>query len=141
MFNLSFDRRRRIVFIQFTGALDPEAIAELGVIGKTVADAEGGCDWILDFALLSAVRLPVDFLAERAKRPARFPDHWRILVAGDAEIRALSRIYAGHRERNGHRAPTIVASLDEAFVRLGTERAAFEPFEPGRARLALQAVV
>ncbi|GEP59857.1 hypothetical protein RSO01_70230 [Reyranella soli] len=43
------------------------------------------------------------------------------------DLKLLTGLYAAYQTAKGWRPPTIVATLDEAFVRLGVAQADFHP--------------
>ncbi|WP_147155236.1 hypothetical protein [Reyranella soli] len=59
------------------------------------------------------------------RRP--FKDRERIYVVPQDDLKLLTGLYAAYQTAKGWRPPTIVATLDEAFVRLGVAQADFHP--------------
>ena len=43
------------------------------------------------------------------------------------DLKLLTRLYAAYQTAKGWRSPSIVATLDEAFARLGVAQADFAP--------------
>jgi hypothetical protein len=73
------------------------------------------------------VDLATEFVAKRGDLPQAFKDRERIYVVPQDDLKLLTRFYAACQTAKGWRAPSIVATLDEAFARLSVAQLDFVP--------------
>ena len=93
------------------------------------ADARGNAefDCIFDFTAVEKFDLATEFVAKRGDLPQAYKDRERIYVVPQDDLKLLARLYAAYQTAKGWRSPSIVATLDEALLRLGVAQADFRP--------------
>ena len=93
------------------------------------ADARGNAefDCIFDFIAVERIDLATEFVARRGELPQAFEDRERIYVVPQDDLKLLTRLYAAYQTAKGWRPPSIVATLEEAFARLGVAQSDFKP--------------
>lgn len=126
MFDIGVCEAKQVVLIRFTGELTEGDFARLDGMA---ADARGnaGFDCIFDFTAVERIDLATEFVAKRGELPQAFKDRERIYVVPQDDLKLLTRLYAAYQTAKGWRSPSIVATLDEAFARLGVAQSDFAP--------------
>ena len=126
MFDIGVCEAKQVVLIRFTGELTENDFARLD---RMAGDARGNVefDCIFDFSAVERVDLATEFVAKRGDLPQAFKDRERIYVVPQDDLKLLTRLYAAYQTNKGWRSPSIVATVDEAFARLGVAQADFHP--------------
>ena len=124
MFDIGICEAKQVVLIRFTGELTESDFARLDrMAGGARGNAEFDC--IFDFTAVERIDLAAEFVARRGELPQAFKNRERIYVVPQDDLKLLTRLYAAYQTAKGWRAPSIVATLDEALIRLGVARANF----------------
>ena len=84
-------------------------------------------DCIFDFTAVEKLELATEFVAKRGALPQAFKDRERIYVVPQDDLKLLTRLYAAYQAAKGRRSPSIVATLDEALLRLSVAQADLRP--------------
>jgi hypothetical protein len=126
MFDIGVCEAKQVVLIRFTGELTEGDFARLDGMA---ADARGNAefDCIFDFTAVEMTDLATEFVAKRGELPQAFKDRERIYVVPQDDLKLLTRLYAAYQTAKGWRSPSIVATLGEAFARLGVAQSDFAP--------------
>jgi hypothetical protein len=126
MFDIGVCEAKQVVLIRFTGELTEGDFARLDGMA---ADARGNAefDCIFDFTAVERIDLATEFVAKRGELPQAFKDRERIYVVPQDDLKLLTRLYAAYQTAKGWRSPSIVATLGEAFARLGVAQSDFAP--------------
>jgi hypothetical protein len=124
MFDIGVCEAKQVVLIRFTGELTEGDFTRLD---EMAADARGNAefDCIFDFTAVERIDLATEFVARRGELPQAFKDRERIYVVPQDDLKLLTRLYAAYQTAKGWRSPSIVATLDEALLRLGVAQADF----------------
>lgn len=124
MFDIGVCEAKQVVLIRFTGELTEGDFTRLD---EMAADARGNAefDCIFDFTAVERIDLASEFVARRGELPQAFKDRERIYVVPQDDLKLLTRLYAAYQTAKGWRSPSIVATLDEALLRLGVAQADF----------------
>jgi len=129
MLALSFDRRNRVLLVQFSGIYSSDDISAFDrLVGRFVAE-EGPTRGLYDFSGVTAVAVPKTKLFELGRRPQIALDQDRVIVAPQLEINELARLYATLQRDFGNVEPRIVNTLAEAYDLLGLSDPDFERVE------------
>ena len=130
MFSLYYERRHNVVMTRITGVLSSEDIEEhdravLNFLAGLFA-REQKVRGLYDFSAVEALAVPISKINQRGQRPAII-DGQRVVVAPPG---AAGRDFAGQiadqLRTAGHREPTIVATLEEAYRLLDLEKPEFD---------------
>ena len=126
VFHIEVCAARRIVLIRFSGELTEQHFSNLDALAR---ERRGGAqfDVIFDMSDVLKADLATEFIARRGDLPPAFRDRERIYVVPQADLRLLTRLYAGYQAARGWRAPIVVETLDEAFDRFGVTASDFRP--------------
>jgi hypothetical protein len=126
MFAIGVCEAKQAVLIRFSGELTESDFARLD---RMAVEARGnaGFDCIFDFTAVERVDLATEFVAKRGDLPQAYKDRERIYVVPQDDLKLLTRLYAAYQTAKGWRAPSIVATLDEALSHLGVAQADFRP--------------
>ena len=130
MFDIGVCEAKQVVLIRFSGELAESDFAGLDRLAAG-ARGSGEFDCIFDFTAVERIDLATEFVARRGDLPQAFRDRERIYVVPQDDLKLLTRFYAACQAAKGWRSPSIVATLDEAFARLGVAQADFRPLSIG----------
>jgi hypothetical protein len=126
---LSFDRSARVLMARISGIYGSQDMAELDQAVIRFLAREGQVNALYDFSGVETVAVPESRIAERGSRPTVVQGQ-RVIVASRSVGGNLSCSFGTYQRIAGHRPPTIVSSLAEAYAILGIKGdAAFEPVE------------
>jgi hypothetical protein len=126
MFDIDVCEAKQVVLIRFSGELTESDFSGLDrMAGNARGRAEFDC--IFDFTAVEKLELATEFVAKRGELPQAFKDRERIYVVPQDDLKLLARLYAAYQAAKGWRSPSIVATLDEALLRLGVARTDFQP--------------
>ena len=126
MFDIGVCEAKQVVLIRFSGELTEGDFTGLDrLAGGARGRAEFDC--IFDFTAVERIDLATEFVAKRGELPQAFKDRERIYVVPQDDLKLLTRLYAAYQTAKGWRSPSIVATLDEAFARLGVAQSDFAP--------------
>jgi hypothetical protein len=126
MFDVEICEPKRIVLIRFRGELAEADFTALDALGR---EKGGGppYDVVFDMTAVEKIHLATDFVSKRGELPQAFTDRERIYVVQQEDLKLLVRLYAAYQTSKGWRSPVLVATLDEAFARLGVSASDFAP--------------
>jgi hypothetical protein len=126
MFDIGVCEAKQVVLVRFSGELTESDFARLD---RMADDARGNVefDCIFDFTAVERIDLATEFVAKRGDLPQAFKDRERVYVVPQDDLKLLTRLYAAYQTAKGWRSPSIVATLDEAFARLGVAQSDFRP--------------
>jgi len=126
MFDIGVCEAKQVVLVRFSGELTESDFAGLD---RMAGNARGGAefDCIFDFTAVERIDLATEFVAKRGELPQAYKDRERIYVVPQDDLKLLARLYAAYQTAKGWRSPSIVATLDEAFARLGVAPSDFAP--------------
>jgi hypothetical protein len=126
MFDIGVCEAKQVALIRFSGELTESDFSGLDrIAGNARGRAEFDC--IFDFTAVEKLELATEFVAKRGELPQAFKDRERIYVVPQDDLKLLTRLYAAYQTAKGWRSPSIVATLDEALLRLGVAQADFRP--------------
>jgi hypothetical protein len=130
MFDVEVCAPKRVVLIRFRGELTAADFTALDAMGR---EMQGGPphDVIFDMTNVEKSTVATDFVSQRGELPQAFTDRERLYVVQHDDLKLLVKLYAAYQVSRGWRPPVIVATLDEALVRLGVSVTEFRP--PGAA--------
>jgi hypothetical protein len=126
MFDVEVCTPKRVVLIRFRGELTAADFSALDAMGR---EMQGGPphDVIFDMTNVEKSQVATDFVSQRGELPQAFTDRERIYVVQHDDLKLLVRLYAAYQVSRGWRPPAIVATLEEALVRLGVTVTEFRP--------------
>ena len=130
MFDISICERRQVVLIRFFGRLEEGDFASLDKLAAQARGSNASFDTIFDMTGVEQVDLAAQFVAARGELPQAYNNRQRFYVVPQDDLKLLVRLYAAYQANKGWRSPEIVATLDEAFVRLGVSTIDFRPWLP-----------
>jgi hypothetical protein len=126
MFDVKLCESRRVALITFGHEVSGADFERLDALARE-AGSGPTYDLIFDMTAIEKSQLDTDLVARRGHLRPRDPERTRIYVAPHDDLRLLVRLYAGYQEAMGWKPPLVVATLDEAFARLGVSAADFTP--------------
>jgi hypothetical protein len=124
MFDLSINELRKVILCTFDEEMTADDFAMLDAIGRNRKEI-ALYDCIFDLTRVLRIDVPTNFADERAEIPQAFKDRERVYVVERPDVRDLVQRYADGQAAKGWRAPVIVATLVEAFTRLGVAAVEF----------------
>jgi hypothetical protein len=126
VFTIEFDRRQSLMLVRFAGTFRPDDLATLDELSDVFIAAEHPTRAPYDFTAVEYIDMPPEVMAMRAGQ-AQFCSHMRqAVVAPQAEIFGLVRLYGINRRRDSGR-PMTTSSLSEAMAWLDVEDPDFTP--------------
>jgi hypothetical protein len=127
-YRCEFDRENGILLLRIDGRLTEESVVEYYRAAQkywTASDAKMG---IIDYSTVTEICLSTEFVNRLASRGTVAADRPRIVVAPDALMYGLSRMFQAMSER-ARPALQVVHTLEEAYTALGVQSPKFEPLE------------
>jgi hypothetical protein len=126
MFDVQICQSRQVALITFGSEVSGADFEKLDALAR---EAGSGPTYhlIFDMTAIEKSQLDTDLVAKRGHVRPRDPERVRIYVAPQGDMRLLVRLYAGYQEAMGWPPPLVVATLEEAFARLGVGAADFTP--------------
>jgi hypothetical protein len=126
MFDVQICQSRQVALITFGSEVSGADFEKLDALAR---EAGSGPTYhlIFDMTAIEKSQLDTDLVAKRGHVRPRDPERVRIYVAPQDDMRLLVRLYAGYQEAMGWPPPLVVATLEEAFARLGVGAADFTP--------------
>ena len=126
MLSLFYERRHNVVMTEVAGVLSSEDIAEHDRALLDFLPGKEGIRGLYDFSKVEALAVPISKINQRGQRPAII-EGMRVVVAppGAAGLDFAERISEQLRMA-GHREPTIVATLDDAYRLLALDDPQFD---------------
>ncbi len=122
LFAIAFDRRQKVVLIQFDGRFGADDLTGLDDIARVLIEAEDPMDVIFDFSRSDGVDLTREAMANRGRQPQMQPGQRRAIVAPRPEMFELARLFAQSQSAVGSAAPIVTQTLDEALRAFGLTR-------------------
>jgi hypothetical protein len=129
MLALFYEHRHNVVLTRVSGVLSSEDIAEHDRALLNFLAGKEGVRGLYDFITIDALAIPISKINQRGQRPTII-DGMRVVVAppGAAGRDFASRM-ADQLRAAGHREPTIVGTLAEAYRLLELDNPQFERIE------------
>jgi len=129
MFALFYEPRHRVVLVRVSGVLSSEDIATHDRVLLPFLADKTDVRAIYDFSSVETLAIPASKIAQRGQRPAIVTGR-RVVVSSDQGGAEFARIIADEQRAAGLAEPTIVPTLEEAYVLLGLRLdATFEPVD------------
>ena len=127
MIALFYEPRHRVVLARVSGVLSSDDLdAHDRTLLPFLAD-KSDVRAIYDFSAVETLAIPASKIAQRGQRPAIITGR-RVVVSADQAGSEFARIIADEQRAAGLAEPTIVPTLEEAYVRLGLGLdSSFEP--------------
>jgi hypothetical protein len=114
-YTLHFDEVHKVLLTRFDGVVERQDFETLREDARKFAARHGNCDGILDFTGVTQVNVDVAYIRALGRRPRIMSGMRRVLVAPQAEMFGLSRVYGLQQDSVSSDEPTVVHTLDEAF--------------------------
>ncbi|HZP98176.1 MAG TPA: hypothetical protein VFB13_01465 [Reyranella sp.] len=128
-YTLHFDEMHKVLLVRFSGVLTPKDFETLREDTRKFAARHGNCDGIIDFTGLTRSDVDVPYIRSLGRRPRIMGGARRILVAPQAEMFGLSRVYGLHQDSVKSDEPMVVRTLEEALALLELAAPHFVPLE------------
>lgn len=130
MFALFYEPRHRVVLVRVSGVLSSEDIATHDRVLLPFLADKNDVRAIYDLSGVETLAIPASKIAQRGQRPAIVTGR-RVVVSADQGGAEFARIIADEQRAAGLAEPTIVPTLEEAYLLLGLGLgASFEPVDP-----------
>ena len=127
MFSLALERRHRVLMVRVTGVMSSQDFDTHDHAVLAFLAREGMVRGLYDFSAVDAVAVPASKVVQRGQAPSIITD--RVVVAPRSASEEFARAIRDQQRLAGHREPTIVATLCEAYSLLGLDDAHFEPID------------
>ena len=130
MFSLFYEPRHNVVMTRITGVLSSEDIeqhdrAVLMFLAGLFASSNK-VRGIYDFSAVESVAIPISKTYQRAQRPAIIEGQRVVVAPPGAAGFEWATVMAQQQRAAGLREPTIVATLEEAYLLFGIENPRFD---------------
>jgi hypothetical protein len=129
---LKFERDRRVLLVQFTGALDNEKLHGLDAEVVAFVKKEGTPNgFVIDCSQVDEVSVPTGEFVRRGQRAKNVvADQDRVYVMPRADMFGLGRMFGTYQRMVGKKEPIVVKTLTEAFDALKLDDPNFQPLPP-----------
>ena len=131
MFDLLWERHRRLLLVRFSDVLSTRDISDIDRAIVEFVGSHGRGDSIYDFSNVTAVAIPQSSFVSRRYDAPLTPGTVRILVSPQEELHQQCLEFARQQAQLGYKRPHVTRTLDEAFQILGVNRPVFEAVLPG----------
>jgi hypothetical protein len=127
-YDLRFDAKRRVLLITMGSvATKASVLAAYNAVQRFII-SEGACSVIADLSAVERETVPGYFVQSLASMPSMIsPENWLILVAPQAVVYGLSRMFHSWRDEKPN--CKIVRTLEEAYTLLGLGAPDFEAIQ------------
>ncbi len=126
MLSLYYERRHNVIMAQVTGVLSSEDFAVHDSKALNFLVGKSGVRGLYDFSKVEALAVPTSRTIQRGQRPAII-DGMRVVVASRGTPGFdFATLIASQLRAAGHREPTIVATLEEAYGLLNLDQPRFD---------------
>ncbi len=127
MIEFLVDRKLRIALARYSAELSRQNLNRLDAMSAEFVAREGSMDVIIDFRDVPSVAFPTSVIIERGRAQRRMSTGRRVFIVKDDLFFGMIRLYGVYQEGQGHDAPEIARSLEEALALLNATGATFEP--------------
>jgi hypothetical protein len=129
---LKFESERRILLVQFTGALSSENLNGLDAEVVAFVKKEGAPKgFVIDCSNVDEVSVPTGEFVRRGQRSANVvADQERVYVMPREDMFGLGRMFGTYQRMVGKKEPIVVKTLTEAFDALKLDDPNFQPLPP-----------
>ena len=115
-YTLHFDEVHKVLLVRFAGVLGQEDLEALREDTRKFASRHGNCDGVVDFTGVTRTNVDVAYIRGLGRRPRIMGGARRVLVAPQAELFGLSRVYGLQQDSADSDEPMVVRTLDEALA-------------------------
>ena len=128
---LKFEPTRRILLVQFTGALSSENLNGLDSEVVAFVKKEGAPKgFVIDCSKVEEVSVPTGEFVRRGQRNSVVADQDRVYVMPREDMFGLGRMFGTYQRMVGKKEPIVVKTLTEAFDALKLDDPNFQPLPP-----------
>lgn len=125
---LKFEPNRRILLVQFTGALSSENLNGLDSEVVAFVKKEGAPKgFVIDCSKVEEVSVPTGEFVRRGQRNSVVSDQDRVYVMPREDMFGLGRMFGTYQRMVGKKEPIVVKTLTEAFDALKLDDPNFQP--------------
>jgi hypothetical protein len=127
--SLKYEPNRKILLVQFSGALSSENLNGLDAEVVAFVKKEGvPKGFVIDCSNVDDVTVPTGEFVRRGQRSNNVvADQERVYVMPREDMFGLGRMFGTYQRMVGKREPIVVKTLTEAFDALRLEDPAFQP--------------
>ena len=129
MLALFYDRRHKVVLTRVSGVLSSEDIAEHDRALLNFLVGKDGVRGLYDLTAVDALAVPISKINQRGQRPAIIGGMRVVVAPPGAAGRDFATRMADQLRGAGHREPSIVGALADAYQLLELEDPQFDPIE------------
>lgn len=127
MFTIDFDSANSLMLVRFGGIFSADDFATLDELSDTFIADKHPTSIIYDFTAVETLAIAPDVVAMRARQELFCSRLRRAVIAPQAEIFGLVRLYGAYQAAAGFEAPMMASSMDEALALLEARDPHYEP--------------